>query len=126
MPDMTSGIALCASADLKDGGVAVPFDLLYDGQVCRAFAVRFQGQVHAYLNRCTHVAMEMDFRPNRFFDPAGRWLICATHGAVYQPDTGACAGGPCNGGLTPILLSEAAGMVRWHTDHRAQPFVYFP
>ncbi len=126
MPDMTSGIALCASADLKDGGDAVPFDLLYDGQVCRAFAVRFQGQVHAYLNRCTHVAMEMDFRPNRFFDAAGRWLICATHGAVYQPDTGACADGPCNGGLTPILLSEAAGMVRWHTDHRAQPIVYLP
>ena len=126
MPDMTSGIALCASADLKDGGDAVPFDLLYDGQVCRAFAVRFQGQVHAYLNRCTHVAMEMDFRPNRFFDAAGRWLICATHGAVYQPDTGACAGGPCNGGLTPIFLSEATGMVHWHTDHRAQPIVYLP
>jgi len=102
----------------------VAFDLLYDGRSCRAFAVRFQGQVFAYLNRCTHVAMEMDFRPNRFFDATGRWLVCATHGAVYHPDTGACAGGPCNGGLTRITLSEEDRMVRWHTDHRAQPIVF--
>ena len=121
---MASEIVLCASADLREGGEAVPFDLVYDGQVCRAFAVRHQGQALAYLNRCTHVAMEMDIRPNRFFDATGRWLICATHGAVYQPATGACAGGPCNGGLTRIVLSEEAGLVRWHTDHRAQPVVF--
>ena len=123
---MTVSIALCESGDLVDGGDAVPFDLVYDGRTCRAFAIRFQGRVHAYLNRCTHVAMEMDFRPNRFFDTTGQWLICATHGAVYQPDTGACAGGPCNGGLALIVLSEEAGMVRWHTDHRAQPIVFPP
>lgn len=124
MPETTSWIPLCPSADLVEGGSAVAFDLLYDGRSCRAFAVRFQGQVFAYLNRCTHVAMEMDFRPNRFFDATGRWLICATHGAIYHPDTGACAGGPCNGGLTRIALSEEDRMVRWHTDHRAQPIVF--
>lgn len=124
MPEATSWIPLCPSDDLVEGGDAVAFDLLYDGCSCRAFAVRFQGRVFAYLNRCTHVAMEMDFRPNRFFDVTGRWLICATHGAIYHPDTGACAGGPCFGGLTPIALSEENRMVRWHTDHRAQPIVF--
>jgi hypothetical protein len=44
-----------------------------------------EGQVHAYLNRCTHVAMEMDYQPNRFFDDTGHWLLCATHGAAYRP-----------------------------------------
>lgn len=112
---------LCASAQLLEGGVAVPFELLYRGQPCRAFAVRYQGQVHAYLNRCTHVAMEMDYQPNRFFDDSGAWLLCATHGAAYQPDTGACAGGPCRGGLVKIPVSESAGMVRWHTDQLFQP-----
>ena len=62
---------------------------------------------HAYLNRCAHVAMEMDWQPNRFFDDTGRWLLCGTHGAVYQPDTGACAGGPCRGGLVKIALTRA-------------------
>ena len=60
-------IALCASADLQEGGLAVPFDVQYSGQTCRAFAIRYQGVAHAYLNRCTHVAMEMDYQPNRFF-----------------------------------------------------------
>jgi nitrite reductase/ring-hydroxylating ferredoxin subunit len=80
-------IPLCNSADLAEGGRAVPFDVVYAGQTCRAFAIRFEGQPQAYLNRCTHVAMEMDFQPDQFFDPSGRWLLCATHGAAYAPDT---------------------------------------
>lgn len=114
-------IALCRSADLVDGGLAVPFDLVYGGQTCRAFAIRFEGRVHGYLNRCSHVAMEMDYQPGRFFDDSGQWLLCATHGAVYRPDTGACAGGPCRGGLIRIELSENDGVVRWHTAPNLQP-----
>ncbi|CAM3635056.1 Rieske (2Fe-2S) protein [Paracidovorax anthurii] len=114
-------VALCASADLIDGGLAVPFDVVYAGQPCRAFAIRHQGRPQAYLNRCTHVAMEMDYQPNRFFDDSGQWLLCATHGAAYRPDTGECAGGPCRGGLVKIAISEELGMVRWHTDRHVQP-----
>lgn len=115
---------LCRSADLQDGGLAVPFDVVYGGQTCRAFAIRYRGQVHAWLNRCAHVAMEMDWQPNRFFDDTGRWLLCATHGAAYLPDTGECAGGPCRGGLVKIALTEHAGVVRWHTAHNLQPFEF--
>ena len=68
-------IALCASADLQEGGLAVPFDVQYGGQTCRAFAIRYQGVAHAYLNRCTHVAMEMDYQPNRFFDDSGKMVV---------------------------------------------------
>jgi nitrite reductase/ring-hydroxylating ferredoxin subunit len=50
-------IPLCNSQDLQDSGLAVPFDVVYAGQTCRAFAVRFEGQVQAYLNRCTHRRM---------------------------------------------------------------------
>lgn len=110
-------VALCNSHHLADAGQAVPFDVLYQGQTSRAFAVRFEGGVHAYLNRCNHVAMEMDWQPNRFFDDTGQWLLCASHGAAYRPDTGACGGGPCNGGLVKITLSEEAGVVYWHTAH---------
>ena len=117
-------IALCQSTDLVDSGVAVPFDVAYGGQTCRAFAVRFQGQVHAYVNRCTHVAMEMDYRPDHFFDVTGQWLICATHGALYQPDTGACRGGPCRGGLAKIATSEYGGVVHWHTAYNLKPIEF--
>ncbi len=117
-------IPLCRSVDLEEGGLAVPFDVVYAGQTMRAFAVRFQGQVHAYLNRCTHVAMEMDFQPNRFFDDSGRWLICATHGAMYAPDTGQGVAGPCRGGLVKIELSEADGAVHWHSSPALRPLEF--
>ena len=114
-------IPLCPSADLANSGLAVPFDVVYAGATCRAFAVRFDGQVHAYLNRCSHVAMEMDYQPDRFFDETGRWLMCATHGAMYAPDTGACQGGPCRGGLIKIPVSEHDGVVHWHTAYNLKP-----
>ena len=117
-------VALCNSADLADSGLAVPFDLVYAGQTCRAFAVRFEGQVQAYLNRRTHVAMEMDYQPDRFFDTEGRWLLCATHGATYAPDTGECVGGPCRGGLLKITLSESNGVVHWHTAYNLKPLEF--
>jgi nitrite reductase/ring-hydroxylating ferredoxin subunit len=110
-------VALCSSADLKDSSEAVPFDVVFRGRTCRAFAIRFEGQSHAYVNECAHVAMEMDFQPNQFFDSTGQWLMCATHGAMYDPASGACAGGPCRGGLEKIALTERAGVVHWHTAH---------
>ena len=114
-------IALCNAADLQDAGDAVPFDVVFQGQTACAFAIRYAGQAHAYLNRCAHVPMEMDFQPNRFFDVTGHWLICATHGATYYPATGACAGGPCRGGLVKIALSEVRGVVHWHIAHNLKP-----
>ncbi|MES2944518.1 MAG: Rieske 2Fe-2S domain-containing protein [Pseudomonadota bacterium] len=115
---------LCNSHDLPEGGLALPFDINYAGQTCRAFAIRFEGQPHAYLNRCTHVAMELDWQPNRVFDDSGQWLLCASHGAAYQPGTGQCAGGPCRGSLIKITLSEADGLVYWHSAYNLKPVVF--
>jgi nitrite reductase/ring-hydroxylating ferredoxin subunit len=110
-------VALCNSKDLQNASAAVPFDVQYAGLVCRAFAIRFEGGVHAYLNRCTHVAMELDWQPNQFFDDTGQWLLCSTHGAAYLPSTGECGGGPCTGGLVKINLTESDGVVYWHTAY---------
>jgi nitrite reductase/ring-hydroxylating ferredoxin subunit len=117
-------VPLCNSDELVHGGMAVPFDVVYAGQTCRAFAIRYRGGVHAYLNRCTHVAMELDWQPNRFFDDTGQWLLCGTHGAAYRPDTGACAGGPCRGSLVRIELTERDGVVHWHTAWNLQPVAF--
>jgi nitrite reductase/ring-hydroxylating ferredoxin subunit len=117
-------IALCNSADLVDRGDAVPFDVVYCGQTCRGFALRYGQHAYAYLNRCLHVAMEMDYQPNRFFDMTGNWIICATHGAIYRPDTGECAGGPCRGKLVKIALTERDGVVHWHTAPHLLPLEF--
>jgi nitrite reductase/ring-hydroxylating ferredoxin subunit len=120
-------VPLCNASELLEGsagGLAVPFDVQYAGQTCRGFAVRFKGTPQAYLNRCSHVAMELDWQPNRVFDASGQWLICASHGALYQPDTGACTGGPCKGGLVKIELQEIHGVVHWQTAYNLKPLEF--
>ena len=122
--DMTDSVELCPSANLVNGGRAFGFDVLYAGQSSRAFAIRYQGQVHAYLNRCSHIPVEMDYQDGQLFDDSGRWLLCSTHGAAYEPDSGACSSGPCRGGLVKIALSESDGMVRWHTAPQLTPLKF--
>ena len=118
---MDNLLPLCNSAELLDSGQAVSFDVVYAGQTCRAFAIRFEGAPQAYLNRCTHVAMELDWQPNRVFDASGQWLLCASHGAAYSPGTGQCVGGPCHGGLVKIMLSESDGVVYWQSAYNLKP-----
>jgi len=97
---------ICASGALVDGGNAVRFTVVYRGEEAPAFVLRFRRGVHAYLNRCSHRGVSLDWDPGRFFDRSGRYLICAVHGAHYEPETGACAGGPCNGGLVKLSVIE--------------------
>ena len=103
---------ICASAALGEGGRGVRFEVEYFGDPTPAFAVRQGGRVHGYLNRCAHVAMELDWQEGVFFDSNGRDLVCATHGAVYDAASGRCLGGPCHGGsLVKLRLEERDGMV---------------
>lgn len=101
---------ICASADLRDGGAAVRFTVWRHGVAEPAFAVRHRGAVHAYLNRCAHVPVEMDWQEGQFFDHSGVYLICSMHGALYDPASGECLAGPCSGkGLTPLSVVERDG-----------------
>ena len=103
---------ICDSAALSDGGAGVRFEVTRAEGLVPAFAVRYQGQVRAYLNRCTHVPVEIDWQNGKFFDYSGLYLVCATHGALYAPENGRCMGGRCNGrGLTGVPVVERDGGV---------------
>lgn len=105
-------LLICASADLGDGGRGVRFRVDWYGQSEPAFAVRFRGQVRAYLNRCAHVPVELDWQEGDFFDSDARYLICGTHGALYDPLSGACVLGPCRGRrLVKLAVEERGGQV---------------
>lgn len=105
-------VAVCRSAALVESGDGVRFEVERGGARHPAFAIRFEGRVHAYLNRCAHVGVELDWQPGRFFDADGIVLICSTHGALYDPGTGECAGGPCRGGrLERVAVEEIDGQV---------------
>ena len=103
---------ICRSDELAEGGPGVRFTVERFGAGEPAFLVRFRGQVHAYLNCCGHVPVELDWQQGEFFDSSGLYLICATHGALYAPDSGHCLGGRCNGkGLEKLVVTEHDGWV---------------
>lgn len=101
---------ICAASDLAEAGRGVRFTLEQDGEPVSAFAVRFRGEVRGYQNRCGHIPVELDWNEGEFFDPSQLYLICSTHGALYDPHNGHCRGGRCGGrGLTPVSLEERDG-----------------
>ena len=117
---------LCAAGDIEERGRAWVWDVLQGGRPVRAFALRFDGHLRAYLNRCAHVAAEMDWQPGEFLDGDRRWILCSIHGASYEPADGRCVGGPCGRGrLTPVTVQEHDGQVYWYPsgDIRPVPFV---
>lgn len=98
---------ICKAGDLEEGGRGIRFQVVSDGQILPAFVVRHGGRVRGYLNRCGHIPVELDYQPGAFFEPGRLYLICSTHGALYDPASGACVSGRCSGrGLTPVALEE--------------------
>jgi nitrite reductase/ring-hydroxylating ferredoxin subunit len=101
---------ICRSEELAEGGPGVRFQVEQYGKDEPAFLIRWQGRARAFFNRCGHVPVELDYQPGQFFDATGHYLICATHGALYDPATGTCLGGRCHGvGLVPIPVVEQDG-----------------
>lgn len=95
---------------LAEGGLAALFTAP-DG--AKAFAVRWQGEVYGYLNQCPHAGGPLDFE-GQVLESSGRFLMCARHGAIFEPDTGKCVGGPCRGArLTPVAVHAKADGSLW-------------
>jgi nitrite reductase/ring-hydroxylating ferredoxin subunit len=111
MPGPAAGpvLVLRDARRLGEGGSA-RFTMVIDGVANDAFVVRYHGAFHAYVNRCRHQQLPLDFGDGHFFDEAFDALVCCHHGARYRPATGECFDGPCRGArLTPLALAERDG-----------------
>lgn len=74
--------------------------------------VRRGGDVFAYVNRCPHAAYPLQRADGRIAVQEQNYLVCAAHGASFRLDTGACAGGPCDGdGLKPVAIEVQEGWI---------------
>ena len=107
---------------MAERGSAWVWDVLEHGRPVRAFALRFDGRVVGYLNRCAHVPAEMDWQPGEFLDADRRWILCSIHGAAYEPADGRCVVGPCGRGrLVALDLRESGGRVTWYPSRDIRP-----
>jgi naringenin degradation protein FdeD len=74
--------------------------------------VRQLGHVFAYENACPHIGTPLDFMPDQFLTRDGRYLLCSTHGAMFEIGTGRCIHGPCRGeALRPVRVAVRDGQV---------------
>jgi nitrite reductase/ring-hydroxylating ferredoxin subunit len=101
---------LCRSEQLAEGK-AIGIEHAVAGE--RGYIVlRRGGKVYAYINRCPHTGVNLDWLPNQFYDSSGDHLQCAMHGALFEPETGHCLRGPCAGdALTVIAVAERDGEI---------------
>jgi len=101
-----------ASVDEVPPGHSKKFLVRTGGEEVEAFLVNVGGAFHAYVNRCRHVPMGLDWVENQFFTEDQQYLQCATHGAYYVPDTGECiAGPPCGKSLVRVPLRIEGGRI---------------
>jgi nitrite reductase/ring-hydroxylating ferredoxin subunit len=104
---------VCRTGDLKPGE-SRKFMLPIRGADEECFVINFGGEFHAYVNRCRHVPMAMDWVDNQFFAEEGRYLMCQTHNAYYDPASGECITGPptaCGKFLYRVPIAIAAGVI---------------
>jgi len=78
----------------------------------KGFVVRYDGILHAWVNRCPHAGHALNLDPDDFFAPEATLIRCMSHGARFEPDSGLCVSGPCTGqSLMALKCREEAGRV---------------
>ena len=112
MSDRT--LSLGRADDVPEGG-ARGYDPAGTGQDT-LFAVRRQGVLHLWRDRCPHAGTPMAWRRHAYMNAAGDRIVCAAHGAQFEPDTGLCVIGPCLGErLQPVAFAIGGGEIVIHT-----------
>ncbi len=104
--------ALCRAEEIAEG-TARGFPPA-PGSFTGLFAVRCGGRLMIYVNACPHLGVSLDWAPHRFLDSDGTQIVCATHGALFDPVDGRCTDGPCLGEhlrAVPMVLQDGVVLV---------------
>ncbi|MCC8395808.1 Rieske 2Fe-2S domain-containing protein [Paraburkholderia sp. MMS20-SJTR3] len=99
--------ALCTVDDVPDGGARVVDAPEAGGPVV---IVRRGAQVWAYVNRCPHFSVPLDFEPGDVMCYRSQVLMCAHYSALFRFEDGHCIDGPCMGaGLDVVRVRVEEG-----------------
>lgn len=63
----------------------------------RGFLVQVDGGLRAYANVCPHKQHPLNLADDEFLVPGQKLLRCASHNALFVPESGLCVFGPCAG-----------------------------
>ena len=85
----------------------------HQGRIVWLIVTRQSGRIRAWFNVCPHQGRSLNYAPDRYLtDPKGQ-LVCAAHGAVFEPENGVCTNGPCLGASLKAIET---------TEHNEQIF----
>lgn len=106
--------ALCHADEIGEGD-ARGF-LPWPGARRKVIVLRKNGDLHAWLDSCPHYdgGTPMAWKADAYFNADRSRLVCFSHGALFDPETGECVIGACLGKRlrrVPIV-EEADGLVR--------------
>lgn len=80
------------------------------------FVVRRGEGFVAYRNLCPHWGVDLDLGLGDFVDPRSGLVACRNHGAEFDPDSGLCVAGPCEGdSLVRLRVTLQDGRLRVET-----------
>lgn len=99
-----SGTVVCESHEVES---VRTFDL--DG--FPLLVIRDSSGLRGFLNLCPHQFLPLDRRGGRILSADGGRLICSSHQAQFDVESGAVLGGPAPCGLDPVPLTEQKGKI---------------
>jgi nitrite reductase/ring-hydroxylating ferredoxin subunit len=88
---------LCTLDDVPDGGARVIDTTDSSGTSKPVIVVRRGANVWAYVNRCPHFSVPLDYEPGLVHCYRAQVLMCAHHSAIFRFEDGRCIEGPCAG-----------------------------
>ncbi len=106
-------IVVCKASSLRDKQT-VKFTFDAGAGLKEGFVIALAGRFHAYRNECRHIPMTMDWVENRFLSRDRCFIQCATHGALYEIDSGLCVSGPPAGAhlrALPVAIEDGEVIV---------------
>lgn len=104
-------LRIAFSKDLSEGKT-LKFLFESEGIKREGFLANVRDDIVAYENVCRHIPVSLDYGDGEFLTTDGRHFICSTHGAIYEPLTGFCVRGPCEGAsLKPLTIEISDGAV---------------
>jgi nitrite reductase/ring-hydroxylating ferredoxin subunit len=110
---MIGAVALCY-ADAIGEGEARGFSPFGDHRR-KMFVVRSGGSLHAYWDACPHYGgTPMAWRSNEYLSAARDRIICSSHGAEFEIETGLCVKGAALGlrlKKAPVQTSDRGELV---------------
>ncbi|MGV6806778.1 MAG: Rieske (2Fe-2S) protein [bacterium] len=107
---MPKSLHLCKLSDIADGE-SREFKLGDQSIV----VIRRADGIFAYRNVCPHLGVPLNWMPDQFLDMDKEFIICSTHGALFEIPTGHCISGPCAGDRLqslPISIRDEAVFIQ--------------